>query len=92
MPCAFLLGGVLLASLAAGAAVSFLVSQVRPTFHDGRSLGDIVQRPLLGMVSTVPSSALTRRRWRGALLFAGGFGGLLLTCGATIAFTYLGAR
>jgi polysaccharide chain length determinant protein (PEP-CTERM system associated) len=87
-----LLGGVLLASLLAGVGVSFLVSQVRPTFHDGRALGDIVQRPLLGMVSTVPSSALTRKRWRSGLLFAGGMGGLLLSCGATIVFTYLGAR
>jgi polysaccharide chain length determinant protein (PEP-CTERM system associated) len=87
-----LLGGVLLASLAAGMGASFVVSQVRPTFHDGRSLGEIVQRPLLGMVSTVPSSALTHRRFRGALLFAGGFGGLLMGCAAAILYVYLKTR
>jgi len=87
-----LLGGVLLASLLAGAAASFVVSQVRPTFHDGRALREIVHRPLLGMVSTVPSVGLRRKRMRAAFLFAGGLGGLLASCSAAILFAYLAAR
>jgi hypothetical protein len=87
-----LLGGVMLASLAVGFAVSFLVSQVRPTFHDGRALREIVHRPLLGMVSTIPSSGLRRKRLRSAFLFAGGLGGLLATFSAAILFTYLTSR
>jgi len=87
-----LLAGVLAGSLVAGIAASFLVSQVRPTFHDGRALREFVHRPLLGMVSTIPSSGLRRRRLRAAFLFAGGVGGLLASYSAAILFTYLTSR
>src|SRR5438874_4897030 len=50
-----LLGAVVAISLGAGLAASWLVSQVRPTFHDGRSLSEVAQRPLLGMVSVLPT-------------------------------------
>ena len=57
---------------------AFVVSQVRPTFHDGRVLREIAGRPVLGMVSMIASpefrhaSGVARR-----LLFAGGMGGLV---------------
>jgi polysaccharide chain length determinant protein (PEP-CTERM system associated) len=87
-----LLGGVLLASLLAGVAASFLVSQVRPTFHDGRALRQIVHRPLLGMVSTIPNLAIQRQRLRAGILFAGGLGALLASYSAAILVAYLATR
>ena len=86
-----LLGGVVAVSLLAGLFVSWLVSQVRPTFHDGRSLREIAQRPLLGMVSALPTHGLRVMRRRAALLFAGGFSGLLASYAAAFAFLFLAA-
>jgi polysaccharide chain length determinant protein (PEP-CTERM system associated) len=86
-----LLGGVVAVSLLAGLAMSWLVSQVRPTFHDGRSLREIAQRPLLGMVSALPTHGLRVMRRRAALLFAGGVSGLLASYGAALAFLFLAA-
>src|SRR6202521_4067672 len=85
------LGGVVALSLVAGLAMSWLVSQVRPTFHDGRSLREIAQRPLLGMVSALPTHGLRVMRRRAALLFAGGLSGLLASYGAAFAFLFLTA-
>jgi len=86
-----LLGGVVALSLLAGLAASWLVSQARPTFHDGRALREITQRPLLGMVSILPSQGLRAVRRRAALLFAGGVSGLLASYGAAFAFLFLAA-
>lgn len=86
-----LLGGVVAISLFAGLAVSWLVSQVRPTFHDGRLLREVSQRPLLGMVSILPTHGLRVMRRRAALLFAGGVSGLLASYGAAFAFLLLAA-
>jgi polysaccharide chain length determinant protein (PEP-CTERM system associated) len=79
-----LLGGVVAVSLLAGLGASWLVSQTRPTFHDGRSLRDIAQRPLVGMVTLLPTHALRRVRRRAALLFAGGVGGLFASYAAAL--------
>jgi len=84
-----LLGVVVAVSLGAGLAAGWLVSQVRPTFHDGRSLSEVAQRPLLGMVSILPSHGLRVMRRRAALLFAGGVTGLLVSYGAAFAFLFL---
>jgi polysaccharide chain length determinant protein (PEP-CTERM system associated) len=79
-----LLGGVVAVSLLAGLGASWLVSQTRPTFHDGRSLRDVAQRPLVGMVTLLPTHALRRMRRRAALLFAGGVGGLFASYAAAL--------
>jgi polysaccharide chain length determinant protein (PEP-CTERM system associated) len=84
-----LLGAVVLVSLLAGAAASWLVSQIRPTFHDGRTLRDIAQRPLIGMVSVLPTHSLRAMRRRSALLFAGGLSGLFASYGAALALLFL---
>lgn len=84
-----LLGAVVAVSLLAGLAASWVVSQVRPTFHDGRSLRDVAQRPLLGMISILPTHGLRVMRRRAALLYAGGVGGLLVSYGAAFAFLFL---
>jgi polysaccharide chain length determinant protein (PEP-CTERM system associated) len=68
---------VLVAALGAGLAASFLVSQVFPTFHDTRTLRELIGRPVLGAVTLLPRPAVRRRRLRSALLFAGGVGSLV---------------
>ena len=87
-----LLLGLIAGSLAAGLATSFAVSQVHPTFHDGRVLREIAGRPLLGMVSMIASPGLRMRRRRSALLFAGGVGGLLASYAVALGITYLAVR
>jgi hypothetical protein len=87
-----LLGGVVLISVLAGLAVSWVISQVRPTFHDGRILRDIAQRPLIGIVSTLPTHALRAVRRRAAWLFVGGVGGLITSYGVAFAFVFLTTR
>jgi polysaccharide chain length determinant protein (PEP-CTERM system associated) len=86
-----LLGAVVAISLLAGLAVSWLVSQTRPTFHDGRSLREVAERPLLGMISMLPTQSLRAVRRRAALLFAGGVTGLLASYAGAFAFLFLAA-
>jgi hypothetical protein len=65
------------------------VSQVRPTFHDGRVLRELAGRPLLGMISMIASPQLRLKRRRSALLFMGGMGGLVASYAAAFSITYL---
>jgi polysaccharide chain length determinant protein (PEP-CTERM system associated) len=74
-------------ALAAGFVVAFIASQLMPTFHDARSLRDLTKRPILGMVTMLPTAALSRLRRRNAFLFAGGLGGLLVSFAAVFAAT-----
>jgi uncharacterized protein involved in exopolysaccharide biosynthesis len=87
-----LIGGALVLALALGAFASFAVSQVNPTFHDTRTLRQIGKRPILGMVSMLPSDALRRLRRRNAWLFAGGLGSLFVSFAAVFAFALLFTR
>ncbi|HZP88627.1 MAG TPA: XrtA system polysaccharide chain length determinant [Burkholderiales bacterium] len=83
-----LLGGALLA----GIGTSFLVSQIWPTFHDSRILREVTNRPLLGMISMVPSPTWKRRRMRSAVAFAGGLSGFLLINATALAMAYIRTR
>jgi polysaccharide chain length determinant protein (PEP-CTERM system associated) len=87
-----LLGAVGLVALLAGLAMSWVVSQVWPTFHDGGTLREAAQRPLIGIISSLPTPALRAMRRRAALLFAGGISGLIASYGAAFAFLFLTAR
>jgi polysaccharide chain length determinant protein (PEP-CTERM system associated) len=87
-----LLGIALAAALAAGLITSFVVSEVMPTFHDARSLREVTQRPILGMVTMLPSEALNRSRRRNALYFAGGASGLVAAFAAVFAIALLFGR
>jgi polysaccharide chain length determinant protein (PEP-CTERM system associated) len=87
-----LLWGLIAASVAAGLGTAFAVSQIRPTFHDGRVLGEIVGRPLLGMVSLIAGPAMLARRHRSALLFTGGVGGLLASYAIAFTVAYMASR
>ena len=72
-----LLGLAFVASLAIGLLASFVASQIAPTFHDAGALREATSRPVLGLVSTLPSPAIRSQRRRRTLLFAGGLSGLL---------------
>lgn len=87
-----LLAMALGAALAAGLVVAFVASQLMPTFHDSRSLRSATNRPILGMVTMLPTEALSRLRRRNAVLFAGGVGGLLASFAAVFALTGFLAR
>src|SRR5207244_6702988 len=71
-----LLGVAFGASLLAGLAISFLASQAMPIFHDAITLRTVSNRPILGMVSMLPSKTLARLTRRRVYLFAGGLGSL----------------
>jgi uncharacterized protein involved in exopolysaccharide biosynthesis len=87
-----LLGGVFVLSLGAGLFASLAASQLMPTFHDARGLREVTRRPILGMVSMLPSESLKRVARRNTWLFAGGLGGLLATFSAVFAFALLIGR
>ena len=84
-----LLAGALMISLGAGVVAAFVASQLVPTFHDSRSLREVAQRPVVGMVSQLPDARLARRRKVGAALFAGGMTGLLALFAGVAAFAVL---
>ena len=87
-----LLAIALAAALGAGLVTSFVVSEVMPTFHDARSLREVTQRPILGMVTMLPSEAINRSRRRNALYFAGGASGLIAAFAAVFAMALLFGR
>jgi protein tyrosine kinase modulator len=87
-----LLGLAFIASIAAGLVASLIASQVLPIVHDARNLRDVSKRPILGMVSMLPSEAVSRLRRRSAYLFAGGLSGLLACFAAIFAFVLLFGR
>lgn len=83
---------VLLAALGAGGAVSFVLSQIRPTFHDIRMVREVVGVPVLGSVSMMVSEARAKRERRGMFAFLGGLGGLIASFGAALLVLFLATR
>jgi polysaccharide chain length determinant protein (PEP-CTERM system associated) len=81
-----LLTGVLLASLGAGIGLAFLMSQIKPTFFDGRSLRSYTGLPLLGSVSMLTDAASRARNRRAVLAFSTTSLVYLLAFGALIAW------
>lgn len=87
-----LLGMAFAAALAGGLLASFVANQLLPTIHDARTLRAVTNRPVLGMVSLIPSMALARRRRWHAFYFAGGISSLLASFAAIVAFALLAGR
>ena len=63
-----------------------------PTFHDARSLREIAQRPVLGMVAMLPNESALRKQRRNVYVFAGGLSGLVAAFSAVVAFALLVGR
>jgi polysaccharide chain length determinant protein (PEP-CTERM system associated) len=87
-----LLGIACAASVLIGLAAAFVASQIMPTFHDARALRAVTTRPILGMVSMLPSAAVLRMRRRAAYLFVGGVGGLIASFGAILITALISLR
>lgn len=52
----------LLFGLGAGVSAAFVANQLRPVFHDSRSLRSVIGLPLLGVVTKVMTDTAARRR------------------------------
>lgn len=87
-----LLSGVLGAAVVIGIAVCFLMSQLRPVFHDGRAMRDATGLPVLGSVSMLLSTERKRRERRRDVAFFGGFGALVAAYLAMLAIVMLALR
>ena len=72
----------LLFSLAAGFGISFVLSQWRAVFFNGRAMSEVLGVPLLGVVSMVLDDGATARRKRELKKFLVATGGLLVAFGA----------
>ena len=71
-----------LAALMMGAAISFLISQIRPTFSDTNVLRDVTGLAVLGAVSMIADPDRARNQRRGKIAFLGGVGALVGLFGA----------
>ena len=76
-------------SIAAGIAAAFVASQIMPTFHHSLKLNQASERPVLGVVSLIPSKAMIARRRRSAALFFSGVGGLFASFAGAMTFLLL---
>jgi polysaccharide chain length determinant protein (PEP-CTERM system associated) len=72
---------VTLGGLAAGVAVAFLLSQLRRTVTDRRSLRELTGLPLLGAVSRVETDESQRRKRKGLLAYLATLAGLIAAYG-----------
>lgn len=59
-----LLPASLLAALASGLGLAFLMSQIRPVFFDGAALRQVTELPLLGVVELVSNEGLRQHELR----------------------------
>jgi polysaccharide chain length determinant protein (PEP-CTERM system associated) len=82
---------VLLAAMGGGAGLAFLLSQLRPTFHDERRLREVSGRPVIGTVALAMTDRNLARRRRGLAAFAVSLTGLLSAYGAVMAALLLPA-
>ncbi len=73
---------------AVGLAVAFLMSQLRPTFDERRTLGEVTDLPVLGSVDMVWTSAQVKKRKIGNMVYTLGVVLLLLCFGAVLAVHY----
>jgi polysaccharide chain length determinant protein (PEP-CTERM system associated) len=78
-----------LAALGAGAVLTFLISQLRPSFADGRTLREVTGLPVLGVVSMLPDPQRAAALRRGRYAFAGGVLGYAGAVAAVTAFLNL---
>ena len=87
-----LLSLVTLGGLAAGLAVAFLLSQLRRTVTDRRSLRELTGLPLLGAVSKVETDASRSRKRKSTWAYFATLGGLLAAYGGVMILQLLVAR
>ncbi|MFZ4289626.1 XrtA system polysaccharide chain length determinant [Variovorax sp. HJSM1_2] len=69
---------VLAIAIGAGGFTAFAASQLRPVFHDARSLQNVVDLPLLGIVTLVVSDAVRQKERSDLRRFFVALGGLII--------------
>jgi polysaccharide chain length determinant protein (PEP-CTERM system associated) len=79
----------LLAGLAAGLGVSFLLSQVRSVFYDAHAMSRSLGLPLLGVVALMMDASATQHRRIELKKFLGATGALLTTFGVGMLVLFL---
>lgn len=83
---------VTLGGLVAGVAVAFLLSQLRRTVTDRRTLRELTGLPLLGAVSRVETDESRRRKRKGTLAYVAALGSLVAAYGAVMLLQLLVLR
>ncbi|PKO73565.1 MAG: chain length-determining protein [Betaproteobacteria bacterium HGW-Betaproteobacteria-17] len=87
-----LLSLVTLGGLGAGIAVAFLLSQLRRTVTDRRTLRELTGLPLLGAVARVETDETRRRKRKGLLAYLAALGGLIGAYGAVMVLQLVVSR
>lgn len=82
----------LVASLVAGVAAAFVISQLRPVVFTGRNLRELTGLPLLGTVTRIKSAAELKHEKQGLRKFLLVFSSLLLAYGAGFGALFMLAR
>lgn len=77
---------VLLGAIAAGIALAFLVSQIRPTIDDRRTLREFTGLPLLGSITLLESPEDKKRKRKSLMAYVLSFLALLGAYGAIVAW------
>lgn len=83
---------VVVLSLAAGVAATFLATKLLPTFASVKLLGEMTGRRVLGSVSMVMSADTLRHARAEKLRFVSAFGSLIIAAGVWIAWTSMQVR
>lgn len=87
-----LLPAVLAAAIGIAIGICFVLSQIRPVFHDGRDLAEATGIPVLGSVSMLVSDDFKRVERRRQFTFIGGLGSLIASYAALLTFVALAVR
>jgi polysaccharide chain length determinant protein (PEP-CTERM system associated) len=85
-PRSLLLAAVLLAGLAAGGGMAFLLHQLNPVFQDVKSLTRVFNRPVLGAVSLMWTDQQRAQRRARVAAFAAACAGLVVAFGLAVVF------
>jgi protein tyrosine kinase modulator len=84
-----LLSVVLLAGVGGGIALAVLLSQIRPTFTDRRTLREVTGMTILGSVSAIWTDKERARQKRNLFAWTGAYAGLVTVYGGIVAVLML---
>ncbi|MCQ9372897.1 Wzz/FepE/Etk N-terminal domain-containing protein [Methyloversatilis sp. XJ19-13] len=87
-----LLSVIIVVALLSGFAASFLTSQIRPVFNDGKRLAEVAEVPVLGSISMLFQNERKKLERRRNVFFYGGIGCLIATYGAFLGFVSFAMR
>jgi polysaccharide chain length determinant protein (PEP-CTERM system associated) len=90
-PRLLLLAGALVAAIAGGAGLSYLLAQMRPVITSVRALNELSGRPVIGSVSGFVDPLLAARRRAETLSLSMATVGLVFLIGAAALFELIGA-